>query len=275
MTGVLLVLYGAMSHRKIAFLAASAVAVTIAVYFLYYRQISPWITAECNHYRPDFSFQDLSFSVLFAEPIQYSRDATYLTLDTTRFLLGNPSRLVAFAVLGLVTVFLYLQGTSRALFIGNSCEDKTNSPRQSAVASARLVAPFLFVIMLIMIVIMNALMILRHPPILWTDVRRMYYWVPATVMILLAIAVILGGAQGWRRVTLRLALCVALIGNILALPVHQQILAHGHLRQNIAQGPELLRQLGSLVDPTGAVDTAANADPLYQYFATRFHGTQP
>jgi hypothetical protein len=32
------------------------------------------------------------------------------------------------------------------------------------------------------------LMILRHPPLLWPDIRVVYYWIPTSVLVVLGLA---------------------------------------------------------------------------------------
>ena len=109
---------------------------------------------------------------------------------------------------------------------------------------------------------MNALMAIKHPPVTWPDVRRMYYWVPTSTLFLFMATVALRGALGLGLP--RLAVRVVLVSNLASLPTHRHYLETDHLSAEMAYSPSLLEALkhtaDSAYDPGGTVGEG----PVYQ-----------
>jgi hypothetical protein len=120
-------------------------------------------------------------------------------------------------------------------------------------ASIRLQSFFgvLFVGWLVMLILMNALMVLRHEPLIWPDVRTHYYWIPTTTLVLLGCTLavwVLQNKFGWPAWVLRIGLAACVISNISALPEHDRIARGGHLQGYIGAAPILLKAIGELAN---------------------------
>jgi len=115
---------------------------------------------------------------------------------------------------------------------------------------------------LVVVPLLAPLMVIKHPPVTWPDVRRMYYWVPTSTLFLFMATVALRGALGLGLP--RLAVRVVLVSNLASLPTHRHYLETDHLSAEMAYSPSLLEALkhtaDSAYDPGGTVGEG----PVYQ-----------
>jgi hypothetical protein len=274
----MLVFYGGINRRRFAYLAAIPFVAAIFSYALYDYYVSPWICQQCNGYPADFTWQVLPWQNVLAHPLRMAWNGIDLSLDTIRFLLGSAPREVVFTSLCLLFAGLCMLLGYR-LWIGftftasqskNSCQETPPTTLPKSFPAMALVG-----LMLLMIMLMNAIMILRHSALLWDDLRRIYYSIPATTVMLIGIGAIAASAKGWWRYSVRLVLCVAVIGNVFALPMHQNIVANGYMKDAVAHGPKLLKALTSLAKSTTGADTGALGKPPVPYIPPRWTPEQP
>jgi hypothetical protein len=194
------------------------------VELVYFFWLAPALTRFFWHYSPDFSFNRLPVEDLAASPARFIRDGGMALLATTRFTLGGIPAWGAALFLGvLVAVPLFR-------------EMRAQSWRRQLPASLVLVT------MIAALWVMNALMILRHPPLVWPDLLRVYYWIPASGLVLLGLVCSWGdwiaAYRGWRIAAAALLLG-AVGGNIAALPHHRSVFETGHLQGSIAISEEM------------------------------------
>jgi hypothetical protein len=125
---------------------------------------------------------------------------------------------------------------------------------------------------------MNAIMILKHRPLLWPDVRLGYYIFPATCLLSMTIPLVLSqlGKMGIPAAFNGLAvvlLFAAIVGNIYALPAHADLLRAGHLKEYYENSPKLLAALKHIKDadyqPPQELVQAANYRATFEYFKNR------
>ena len=99
-------------------------------------------------------------------------------------------------------------------------------------------------------VLMCSLMVARHPPVAWEDIRRGgYYGLPTVVLWLMVFTVLLRLLQDrfqFRRGVVWALLAVLLAFNVESLPTHCRINALGHMQGFIEATPSLLSELRRL-----------------------------
>lgn len=229
--------------------AFALLAAVIYAEIIYFNRIVPALTRLFFDYTPNLAFNDLPFTELFKDPGAYAANAANALADSLRFLLGNmPPWLLTVAGLALMVRFAFevrhhdwRQGLPTTLFILTGA---------------------------LLIWVMFALMILRHPPIIWPDIKRVYYWLPTGAVALLALAFALSGrftsAPGRGRNMAAAALLLGVLANLSALPDHRRVFISGHLHDSIVHSTEvrealLLQNFPGYVAP----DPVLN-DPTYQ-----------
>ena len=119
-----------------------------------------------------------------------------------------------------------------------------------------------------LIVLMNVVMVVRHEAVSWMEVRAFYYWIPATVLVLVGTAF---AAHLFIRRSLaplwlsRLFLVAAVLGNLTSLPDHQFVIRMGHLSGYMNAAPFFLTAIKDLYEnppgptPVGKFDTIASS----------------
>jgi hypothetical protein len=233
MAGLLAAFYVLRRTRGAAAASLAAFA-AVGLSLVYNYALAPRLTLALNGYWPDFSYQHLPWQYLRANPAGYVLAGLGLLLDTVSFTFGDfPAPLAIPLLAAIVIAIAKRQGRFCAAFAG---------------------------VFLLCLVAMNALMTLRHPALLWEDVRRVYYWLPVTLLAVVLAAIALAGV--FRRanpLAMRLALAAALAANIAALPHHRAILRAGHSHERLAFSAALRRAL-----VTGRPTPEAAADPIYQ-----------
>ena len=198
----LLAIFSVLGRSLAAAAAALAAFAAAGLSLLYNYAIAPRLTLALNGYWPDFSYQTLPWRDFLATPAAYALAGLGLLLDTVRFLFGDfPAPFAPLLVAAVVLAIAWRHGRLCGILAGS---------------------------FLLCLVAMNALMTLRHRAVLWEDVRRGAYFLPATLLLVTLAGIALAGL--FRRpapLALRVALAAALIGNIAALPSHRAILDAG------------------------------------------------
>lgn len=190
----------------------------LAVELVYFFWIAPALTKALWGYAPDFSFNQLPLAELLARPGEFSGQAARLVAQNVGFTLGQIPVWAVFTLLA--------AGATLALFRGARARTRPAHLPPAAVMAALLLGLW----------VMYALMILRHPPLLWPDLQVVYYWIPGTTLVVIGMAVASAGwvaAHNGRRTALVLALLVLVGCNLAAIPGHRRVFEQGHLHESL------------------------------------------
>jgi len=212
---IFLSIYGiVIRHRNIYLMIVIGVA-SILFHLLYRYSIAPHLTFVLNGYWPGFDYQRLPIESFIKDIDSYLLSGLFLYVETLRFLIGNPSLALGY---GLLVIFVLFP----AVYLYTSPE---LSPRYKKYFTLAFVG--LLITNLFLVILMNALMVLRHPFLISeSGLTRSYYWLPTNVLLAMTLA-ILTGIFCRSRLARRLIfvfMCVAVIGNTLALPKHSSFL---------------------------------------------------
>jgi hypothetical protein len=192
------------TRAVVAALAASLAVVGLST--VYNHLIGPYLTFRLNGYWPDLTFQNLPWQVFRAAPGAYIWAGVGELLDTTRFMFGSFPEVLVLPFLAAIVFFIA----------------KRHGPVWAGIAG----------LVLLSLAAMNTLMTLRHPPLIWPDIRRVYYWLPETLLLAMVAGIGLAARFPKSNIAVRCALAAALIGNVIAIPGHLAVFAAGH-----PQGP--------------------------------------
>lgn len=200
----------------------------LVIGLVYFFWIAPALTREFWGYESDFSFNKLPMEELYAQPGRFAAQAGELLLQTIGFTVGAiPRWLAAIVLVGLIV-------------LAGMADIRGRSWRQHVPLSVILGG------LLAALWVMYALMILRHPPLLWDDIRRVYYWIPTSALVVLGVGV---GASVWTvrqpgaKPILAALLTALVVGNVLALPGHRGVLSAGSLHESILTSREMRHAL--------------------------------
>ena len=224
-------------------------AAVLAVELVYFFWIAPTLTKAFFGYDPDFSFNRLPVAELFAKPAYFTGQALALLADTCGNVLGRiPHWAVALVVAGLLGIAF--------------AHDKKRQSWRGRIPLAGVVAAALLALLT-----MYALMILRFPPVLWTDIKLVYYWIPTGALVVLGTTVVLGTwaeSQPGRKTAVAGVLLVLVLRNVAALPDHRKVFAGGHLKANVEMSPEIRDALMHRRDPYYVVSPEVDEIPAYR-----------
>jgi hypothetical protein len=239
-----------------------AFGASIILSVLYKYQIAPMLTFHLNHYWPNFTYQQIHsqpypvhLEQLITHPL-YSYNGVSLFVDTLRFLIGNIPYNVASALLG-VSILLVLLCISIRARIG-----RKNIKLVSVVAAG-------FMMSYMLICLMIVIMAIKHPQLLWPDLRRIYYWSPITSVVCMTIAFILSQLSKMRysvKWLLFVIMIIAIGGNIYAIPQHRAVITESHLKPFYENAPRLLAALRNIKDSHYQPLPDVEQNPVYQYF---------
>lgn len=244
--------------QKSALDLAQPFVAALAMSFLYNYEIAPWLTLATNGYWPDFRYQHLPWPNLFSNPAYYAGGGLTIYLDTVRFLCGSIPAWAAVALVVILSVLAFRGGRSTKGFF--------------PAASGLLLTQTVFLWAL------AVLMFLRHAALVWPDVRRSGYMLPAVSMFGMTLLFLLSRLQFKNAVNKYLVpalLCAALGGNIVALPRHRAILLAGSLAEAYQTTPRVLEALRRLPDPQYPVPPEVGHDPVYRFFRNGFFARRP
>lgn len=239
------------SRAAIAALTAVLVAELVAFFW-----ITPALIRKYWGYEPDFSFNRMPWPELWADAGRFAIDGGGLLADTMGNVLGGlPAWLV---------VPLWL-----AMIVPVVRNDLRNETWRRG-----LPASLAMVLMLFALWAMYVLMILRHPPLLWPDIRVVYYWIPASVVIVLGLTWSARALLSWPvgRPLVLVGLGLLLAGNVFNLPRHKEVLASGSLRESI-ETSRAMRE--ALMAPMMPDQVAPNGLEQIKTFQTLLSWAQP
>lgn len=207
----------------------------LALNTLYTRILAPHIAWALHGYWPSMEFQSIPLQNIAAKPFLYLLAGSGITVETMAFTFGNlPDAYFIFAWLGVGWLMwnMGLQSPTKGpLLLGLL---RRHSP-------LCIMAGTVFAILAL-----NILMVCRHTPLIWPDVRRVYYWLPTSALwFMLAVVLVhqLQQANLVPRRVLAAALFILVIGNINALPYHRTIIREGHLKKDFLLSSKILTAL--------------------------------
>lgn len=235
-----------------------ALSASLAFSLLYNYWFAPLLTEYFNHYQPNFLYQQIPWHRLFNDPAGYFLAGTSLYIDTLRFMLGNiPTEIVMAGII--LTAVLIIRKFLK--------EKKSNIP----ISKSTFVSLGLLLTNMGLLIGLNTIMVLKHPPLLWLDVRRVYYWIPQTVILFMTLALYLSTLHIQTLLQKQLVavlLVSALLGNVTALPQHKSYLLNGHLEKYYEFTPSLLDALANLENHQYQASVGVLQNPIYQFFHT-------
>jgi hypothetical protein len=209
----------------------------LIVHTAYNLYIGPRIIPPLTGYEVSFEYQRLPMDKLLERPFFYVWHGLTLALNTFRHCFGNVSAGLALALwAGLFWVF-------RRARTQTNC---ANSQTSGVLAPVGPFSATLVPLWIGLTILLNALMVLRHEPLIWPDHATLYYWIPATVVVLFALTFgshLLATRLGVSRRILNMGLAVVLLSNLTSLREHYIVAHTGHFRGLMAGGPHLLRAL--------------------------------
>jgi hypothetical protein len=230
---------------------------TIFLHGLYRFFIAPYLIFTINGYRPDFSYQILPMILYIENLAQYLQAGFLLYLDTFRFLIGNPPLPIGFILLILVIFSpIYFMYTNRQW-----------SDNYRKYLGLVLVG---FLITNLLLVIMNSLMLVKHSPLSWPEARRVFYWLPATVILVMTLSVLtsLFYKSTVFKFCIVISMCLAIVGNIFALPKHKAIIMRpeSYVHSYIQSSSDLLNALKNFYSLTDSENPVIEKNPVFQFF---------
>jgi hypothetical protein len=213
-------------RRGASWVPALALLGVAGLGYVYNHIWGPAIIEALNGYRPRFDFQHVNIKAVLTRPA-FERGLG-LFLDHVRWQFGSVPRAVAAA--WLVAGWLVL------------VSPWFRRPRPAARTVWLPVAAYTGGVLFF--VALDTVMAVKHPPLVWPDVRRYYYWLPVGTALLFASTAVVACALNARtRRWVHVGLLMLLAGNIGAVPGHWAVMVDGHLRNEIAQLPALKRCL--------------------------------
>jgi hypothetical protein len=237
--------------------AAGGLVAAIICHTAYSRLLAPPLIESVNGFVVSFEYQKLPWDKFFMHPIGYLKQGTNLLINHFRYFFGNvggeASSPVLFLWCGMLALFYQGTSASRST-VGAPVPCQPDRVKEWWILSAKPRWSALFLFWIAALIAMYALMVLRHFVLVWPDSRSHYYWIPSTMLILLAgtftvhwTNACLGHSRLW---VTNVVLAIALLANVKSLREHRRIQTTGHLEGYIAFAPHLLRELRSL--PTAA-----------------------
>lgn len=234
-------------------LFVTALGVAMVVHTIYNLKIGPVVVPRLTGFPVSLQFQKLPLDVLFQHLFTYLWRGTVLFLNNVGYFFANMS---AGLTLFFVAALLWLYSKVRVQF--------TLAPKGKVSFQFKSFFGILLLVWIGLLIALNTLMVLREQGLAWPDVRVDYYWIPTTVLILIAVgfAVHLFTQQfavpAWVP---RLILAAAFISNLTCLQEHYQISRSGHRRGYMAGSVYLLKAIKELYEaPPGPVPLAKQYD---------------
>ncbi len=132
---------------------------------------------------------------------------------------------------------------------------------------------FTLVVLIGGILVIYDFLVMRHPPILWPDVRVAYYIMPAAATLLFGIFMFLARPGLQNKIldpnlypVIILFLLILLVGNLVGVIGVRYVLENGSLKDYYKYTPRLLDALRHLDSPNYIPDRSIIVDPIYQLF---------
>jgi hypothetical protein len=238
----------------------SAITASLIMSQIYNVVLGPFLTQILNQYSPNFSYQHLPLQNFFDAPLIYIWSGISLYLDTVRFILGCfPALIIGTALTLLITQISF-----------TAQRELRSTGRLSRLSATKAGIVFCNVFLLIAL---DVLMLIRHNLIVYPDIRRVYYWIPQTVIIILSIALFLSyitKENNRLKTVVTIVLILMVAGNLFALPYHNDIVLHGYIKTSNDYSPRLIEALEHLSTPHFQVPADVLQDPIFQWFKNSY-----
>ncbi len=232
------------------------------LFHVFYRYaIAPQLTLMLNGYHLNASYvSSIPFQYLIHDPASYLFKAGFLYLETFRCLAGNPPPAVALGLLVLFIIYpVYYLYTA-----GRLADDDKKAYILSFAG--------LLITTLLMVTAMNVLMLLKKPELIFlSDIKLTYYFVSVSAILVMTLAVLMNiicqsRMPGWFVV---MAVCLAIAGNIVALPKNKAVMAQGHLQYFHQTDSALLKALKNPNPVNGSVAPSMKEHMVIQFFQSK------
>jgi hypothetical protein len=259
-----------LGNQRYARLAFFSIGGAIALAVLWNQILSPTLILYFNGYIPDMAWQRITQNDLlrYNQEIGSSPffDGLFVFTDILRFVIGNFGTAQILILILLALAYTYTLHTPHMTL------------RLGPFAFTVRRFHFIFLIIsLAALLLMATLMILKHHPVAWQDMRRSYYHIPATAIILLLLTYfvyLIQHHQTLKKQTLQIALTAILIFNLIELPIHSRFYLTGHSAPRIKESKDFLMKLRKLDEDIYGPTTGFTRSNFYRYFRQeyrRFH----
>jgi hypothetical protein len=254
-----------------------------AIWVLYFLYVGPAIMLALTGQKADTSY-------LTGAPFQYFLGFVFLAIppfivDMVQYLFGYITQIGGAIFLSwmLITSLWLSVRPKKKLLKQATAVSNSERPKWKILSMLRAFVsryePLLSMLYLFNgIAMVYALLVTRHAPILWADVRPTYYIMPAQAVLLFAVATLLGRARvkwlfkfrGVHSFTLVLFTLI-LIGNLIgSIQIKDLLFGNGENREAYPRdNAALLDSLAHINSPDFEPDREIAADPIYQLFSKR------
>lgn len=186
-----------------------ACSILINIFYTYF--LAPLLIKNAVGYFPDMSYLNIDLTDLIQKP-HIIIDSLLFTLDSFVYFFGNIGRLPTVVIL---LPFLWLFRKNFAVLLS-----------------------------IFFIFILNTLMVLRHPWILWPETRIIYYIIPSFVLYALAVNMAaVAILKLWPKTEkfIIMFLLIVFVLNVLSLPRHFNTLKNGYFKLEYSLSPQILK----------------------------------
>jgi hypothetical protein len=238
LSGGALVWAGLLKSRE-ALLAASAGVSAAALHTLFSLWLAPALVSQWSGFEVNSAFHQFDAASLHSTGLELVKDGALLTCDTLSFGLGNLPCWVFCPLLLVVVAATFVARTETATCWQRGSLKHPGLPIGLTVLTLAVANA-----------VMCSVMVARHAPVAWEDIRRAgYYGLPTVVLWLMVFTVLLKLLQDrfqLSRGVVWAVLAVLLAFNVESLPTHYRIYSIGHMQGFIEATPALLKELRRL-----------------------------
>jgi len=155
----------------------TALGAALLAHSIYGYAIAPPLIEKLTGFKVSFGYQKLPLSQSLPNLLVSIWKGFALFVDAFRYFLGNvPRGIAVFLVLGII----WLHG-KRSI--------STAGPEGTRFGWVRRYYFGVLVGLCVALIVgMNFVMVIRHEAVSWMEVRAFYYWIPATVLVLIGLA---------------------------------------------------------------------------------------
>jgi len=244
-------------NKNIAVMLAIGI-LSVLFHVSYRHAIAPQLTFMLNGYHLNASYiSSIPYQYFIQDPASYLFKAGFLYLETFRCLAGNPPPAVAFGLLVLLIFFPVFY-----LYTSPGWPDDYKKFFIPAFAA-------LLITNLFMVIAMNVLMLLKKPELIsLPDIKLTYYFVSVSAVLAMTLAIITkiitkSRIPGW---ILAVALCLAIAGNIAAIPANKAVMVRGHLQYFHQTDSALLKALKNPGSAIAFAEPSIRENMVFQFF---------
>jgi len=252
-------IWGLFFRKRIIYIMLFTGVAGVLLHMLYRYIIAPQLILMINGYRPSFDYQSLSVQAFINNMGYYLSAGFYLYLEVFRFLTGSPPRTAAIVILLLLV-------SASAYYLYARLGSMTDKDKKFFVRAFMA----LFTVNVLLIV-MNALMFSRHPLLVLPDVTRIYYLLPVNAVLVMTLAV--GAAnfqkQNASKRVFSVLICLAVAGNMAALPGHRDIIVNGYNKYLIQSSSGILNVLKNIDALDTVRDPVIRQNLVFKFFKSR------